>query len=179
VKNADIVLAMFDASEGQLLDQELKLLFYAFEQKKMIIVIFNKIDLLDEYKRTLLKQHMQEYAFVLNKLPVVNISCLTKKNVDKIFNEMQSLWQRCQQTFQSSAVDDLVKQELETKPLMHKGTKLRIFKIRHVKARVPTFVVHVNYPEWFGPTQCGCIENILRSHYDLKGCPIYLNVKKV
>lgn len=179
VKQADVVVAMFDASEGKLHDQELKLLFYALEQKKMVIVVFNKTDLLDEYKRTLLEQHMEEYEFILKKLPVLRVSCLTKKNVDKIFGEIQTVWQRCQQTFKTTEVDDIVKQALEEKPLFHIGIKLRVFKIRHVKARIPTFVLHVNFPEWFGPSQLGCIENILRRHYDLKGCPIHFCVRKV
>lgn len=179
VKQADIVIAMFDASEGKLNDQELKLLFYALEQRKMVLVVFNKTDLLDEYKRTLLEQHMDEYEFILKKLPVVRVSCLTKKNVDKIFGELQAVWQRCQQPFKTTEVDDIVKQALEEKPLFHIGIKLRVFKIRHVKAQIPTFVLHVNFPEWFGPSQLSCIENILRKHYDLKGCPIQFSVKKV
>ena len=179
VKQADIVVAMFDASEGKLHDQELKLLFYALEQRKMAIVVFNKTDLLDEYKRMLLEQHMEEYEFILKKLPVVRVSCLTKKNIDKIFGEIQAVWQRCQQPFKTTEVDDIVKQALEEKPLFHIGIKLRVFKIRHVKAQIPTFVLHVNFPEWFGPSQLSCIENILRKHYDLKGCPIQFSVKKV
>lgn len=179
VKQGDIVIAMFDASEGKFHDQELKLLFYALEQKKMVIVVFNKTDLLDEYKRLMLEQHMDEYGFILNKLPLLRVSCLTRKNVDKIFNEIQKVWARCQQPFNSTEVDEIVKQELENKPLFHIGIKLRLFKIRNVKASIPTFVLHVNHPEWFGPSQLGFIENVLRKNYDLKGCPVQFSVKKV
>lgn len=179
VKQADIIIAMFDASEGKLHDQELKLLFYALDQKKMVLVIFNKIDLLNEYNRMLLEQHMKEYEFIFKKLPVLRVSCLTKKNVDKIFRELQAVWLRCRQTFKTTEVDDIVKQALEEKPLFHNGIKLKVFKIRNVQAQIPTFVLHVNFPEWFGPSQLGCIENILRKHYDLKGCPIQFSVKKV
>src|SRR5258708_33635598 len=60
IRSADLVLVMIDASEGKIADQELKLLFYAYEQKKMIIVVFNKTDLLDDYTSQTLKQSLEE-----------------------------------------------------------------------------------------------------------------------
>ena len=54
-----------------------------------------------------------------------------------------------------------------------------MFKIRSVKAEVPTFVLHVNHPQWYGQNQLGFIENIIRDNYDLKGCPIQLRVQAV
>lgn len=179
IKDANIVIVMVDASEGKISDQELKLLFYAHEQKKMVIAVFNKTDLLNEYSRLLLDQSLKEYAFILNKIPQVSTSCITQKNVSKIFHEIQNVWKRCKQEFQSTDVNDRVKNELKTIPLYNKGQQLKLFKIRHVRAAIPTFVLHVNEPKWFGESELGCIENILRRNYDLRGCPIQFSVKEV
>lgn len=179
IRDANIVLVMIDASEGKIADQELKLLFYAYEQKKLLIVVFNKIDLLDEYTRLTLKQSIEEYDFILKKIPQISISCLTKKNVSKIFNEIGQLWQRCKQPFNAQEVNELVKTQLVNKHLYHNTIQLKVFKVLvQEPADIPTFVLKVNFPEWFGPAELGCIENILRNHYDLAGCPIQFHLRK-
>ncbi|NDD54429.1 ribosome biogenesis GTPase Der [bacterium] len=174
VKGADIIVMMIDASEGKIADQELKLLFYAYEQRKMMIVVFNKTDLLDEYKRYTLEQSIAEYDFILKKLPQIWISCATKRNVTRIFNEVQQVWQRCHQPFNQIQVDELVKRELTNKFLYHNTIQLKVNTVVPLASPVPTFMLKVNHPEFFGPTELGCVENILRKHYDLLGCPVRL-----
>lgn len=178
VKNANIIVMMIDASEGKIADQELKLLFYAYEQKKMIVVVFNKTDLLTEYTKYTLEQSIQEYQFILKKVPQVWISCLTHKNVSKIFNEVQQVWRRCHQEFNALEVDEVVKSEMVNKFLVHNTAPLRISAVVPIGTNLPTFVLEVNHPEFFGQSELGCIENILRKHYDLLGCPVRLFPRK-
>jgi GTP-binding protein len=177
IRTADIILVVIDASEGKIADQELKLLFYAYEQKKMIIVVFNKTDLLDDYHTSTLKQSIDEYHFILKKLPQMWISCVTEKNVIKIFNQIKNVWQRCSQTFEPIGLDETVQRSLAHKHLYHTTEQLKVFKITPVQAATPTFILQVNYPEWFGPSELSCIENILRDAYDLLGCPVSFIIK--
>lgn len=179
VKDADIVLLVIDGSAGTIFDQELKLLFYAAEQRKSLIVIFNKSDLVDEAKKLSIETTIAEYHFFFKKVPQLWISCLDEKNIGKIREEINTVWLRSHQSFNSTEINELMKIQLSTRPMFHSSVALRVFKIRNVQARIPTFVLHVNYPLWFGPTQLGCIENILRANYDLKGCPVQFAVKKV
>jgi GTP-binding protein len=179
VRTSDVVLMMIDASQGQISDQELKLLFYAYEQKKIMLILFNKSDLVDEYARVTLEQSLDEYEFILKKIPQIWTSCLTKRNVNKVLNEVKTLWERCHQEFNSTEVNEIVQAELATKPLYHTKIALRVFKIRVIKASIPTFVLHVNHPAWFGDAEQSCIENILRKNFDLRGCPIQLSIRKV
>ena len=178
VRISDVVLLMIDASEGKVTDQELKLLFYAYEQKKMIITVFNKVDLLDEYTRFMFDHSLTEYDFIFKKIPQIWISCLTKKNTGKIFSEIQVVWQRCRHEFDEIQVDELVKKELSQMHLFRNTMQLKVFKVRPLEASVPTFILKVNRPELFGPSELGCIENILRKNYDLVGCPVKLIVKR-
>lgn len=179
VREADIVILVVDASQGSISDQELKLLFLVYEAKKPLIVVFNKTDLITDYSEIMLEQSQDKYAFIFEKIPCVSISCLTKKNVGKILNHIQKVIERCKQTFNVTEMDEVVKKDLETRPLFHAGLKLKMFKIRQVEGKIPTFVLHVNHPIWFGPSELGCIENILRKHYDLKGCPVTFYKQKV
>ncbi len=179
VREADIAILVIDASAGQISDQELKLLFLVYESKKPIMVVFNKTDLVTDYSETMLAQEQEQYDFILKKVPCISISCMTKKNVGKILNHIQKVLERCKQDFPATQMDELIKHELETRPMFHSGFRLKLFKIRHIDAKIPTFVLHVNHPNWFGATQFGCIENLLRKHYDLKGCPVEFYTQKV
>lgn len=179
MKDADIVLLVIDASAGTIADQELKLLFYAAEHKKSIITIFNKTDLLDENKRKNLDSVLELYHYFFKRIPQLWISCLEQKNIGRIREEINGIWLRAHQSFNSTMVNELVKESLAHKPMYKSSIQLKIFKIRHVDSRIPTFVLHVNHPKWFGPSQLGCIENILRDNYDLKGCPVQFAVKSI
>ena len=180
IRETNVVLLMVDASAGKICDQELKLLFYALENKKPVIILYNKVDLLDEYTSARLEHNMEEYDFILKKTMQVSISCLTKKNVCKVLGQVQKVLSRCTQIFKSAEVDETIKEELLKKQLFHKRQRLKIFRVRNMKyTDIPTFVLHVNRPEWFGPSQLGFIENLLRKHYDLAGCPVQLYVQKV
>ena len=179
VRDADTVVIMIDVSqEGRISDQELKLLFYCYEQKKNMLVIFNKIDLLDEYKKVLLDKCIDEYKFIFDKIPQLWISCATKKNVGKVLIELQKIWARCENPFGAKDINEVLREELGRRHLYKITLELKVYKAVVVQSQIPTVELHVNFPEWFGPTELGCIENILRDNYDLKGCPIRLIVKK-
>lgn len=175
VKEADIVLAMIDASEGHIADQELKLLFYAYQQRKMVLAIINKTDLLDDYKKFLLEQSIEKHEFILKKIPVMWISCVTQKNVHKIYNEVHKVWTRCNQQFDELDVNETIREGLSHVALYHNKERLKVQSVRVVKNNIPTFALQVNHPDWFGPSELGCIENMLRKHYDLVGCPVKLS----
>lgn len=179
IRTTDTVIVVIDASQGVISDQELKLLFYAYEERKNILVVFNKCDLVDEASEYGLKFSLEEYHFIFKKIPTLYISCMTKKNVGKIFKELDAIHTRAQQQINSSEVNELVQEALKRKPLYHNRMPLKLFKIRSVPGKIPSFVLHVNHPDWFDDAALGCIENILRNKYDFKGCPIQLMTRKV
>ncbi len=178
IRSADTVIIMIDAAQGKISDQELKLLFYVYEQKKYMLIVFNKTDLQSEYAKQQLDQSMQEYDFILSKMPILNISCITQKNVGRIFGELQKVWQRSQQEFDPMVLKEIVQEELKRKVLYHTGVELKVTSIRSVQAAIPTFTLKINKPELFGIAEQNCIENILRKHFDLKGCPVQFNLKR-
>ena len=179
INDSDIVVLVIDVSEGTISDQELKLLFYAFDQHKAVLILFNKADLMTEEIRESLNRRMDQYSFIIDKLAILEISCLTGKNIGSVIQAINGIWKRCQQHIVSAEVDEKIKTALTCKPLYKGGALLRLFKIRWVTGRVPTFIMHVNNPRGFGESELGFIENQLREHYDFRGCPVKLVVKSV
>jgi GTPase len=179
VRDADIVILMVDATEGKISDQELKLLFYAWEQKRSIILLFNKVDIMIDYQKDTLDYCIEEYEFFLKHVPMLWISCISKKNIGLIFKEVGKARDRRKQKFDRTEINELISEACIRRPMYHKKQLLRIFEAKPLdNTAIPTFMLYVQYPEWFGDTQLGYIENVLRRRYDLVGCPIKLIAKK-
>jgi GTP-binding protein len=180
VRDADIVILMADASQGRLSDQELKLLFYAHENRKGIVLVINKSDLLDDYMKDQWKYNLSQYEFITQKIPQVWVSCLEKKNIHKIIKALTKLWEQCKQTFDDEVLHDVFKNHIASKPLYRQTQALNIKRIVNVKdAKFPTFMLHVKQKLLFNDTHIGFVENVLRNNYNLQGCPVKIILKEV
>lgn len=178
LQDAHIVLLLVDASEGRLFDQELKLAFYAFENHKALIILFNKYDLVDDEIKNKLKFNLEPYKHLIKKIETMNISCKSGKNIGKVLSKVDVVWGRYSQKFSNDDLTFLIKDSLERKPLFHKTNRLIVRAVKQIATAPITLLLIVNVPEWFGPSQLGFFDNILRKNFDLKGVPIKFIVRK-
>jgi GTP-binding protein len=179
VKDADIVLLLVDASEGELYDQVLKLAFYAFEkQHKALMILFNKNDLVDETTQASLDHSVEEYDYFFKRLVTRNISCKTEKNVGKLLSLINDLWLRHSQKFDQNTLTQLFKEAIIHKPMYHHKKLLTVFSVHQISTAPITIVIHANFPQWFGDSELGFFENIMRKKFDLQGVPLKFIVRK-
>jgi GTP-binding protein len=173
VRTADIVVVMIDASAGRLSDQELKLLHYAFEEHKAVLLLFNKSDLVTPELKNLLEFELEQYNYLLKHMPKINTSCITGKNVGYVFREIEKIRKRMTQPMNDAQLTIDLHEYFRKKPLFNKRQKLQVFSIQRRKEKGVSFTLCVNQPQWFGQSQLSCIENFIRKKYDLIGCPIH------
>ncbi|MFA6065873.1 MAG: ribosome biogenesis GTPase Der [Candidatus Babeliaceae bacterium] len=179
LKNADIVVLVLDVTEAKLVDQELKLAFYAFEEHyKALIIVFNKIDLKTELMDQELERSLSLYNHLIKKVPLLNISCKSGKNVGRLVPLIEEVWQRFSQKLSDEEVNRLIVSSLQKKPLYHNQKLLRVYGARQVAQSPITILIDVNEPDWFGPSQLGFFENIIRGAYTMIGVPIKFIVRK-
>lgn len=178
VRDADIVLLLIDASAAAIADQELKLAFYVLEQKKALIILFNKSDLMTEaIKKELISQE-KRYDFLFKRIEKLEISCKTGKNVGKILPLVHDVWQRYSQTLPAVELEQLCKTALQEKPLYHKTIPLFLDKVRQIGTAPITILLLVNVPGWFGESQLAFFEHKIRKEFDLRGVPIKFVLRK-
>lgn len=179
VDAAHIVLLMIDASAGQLADQELKLAFYAFEDcHKAVIVLFNKEDLTDEESKVALDSDVSLYKNLMKKVESLSISCKTGKNIGRIVPLITKVWERYSQELPEEELSLLFKDALRVRPFYKNEQLLMIHTVKQTYKAPLTITLKVNMPEWFGSSQLGYFENVLRKKYDLKGVPVKFLVRK-
>lgn len=180
IEEADVVVLLVDSHEGQLSDQELKLIFYAFERKhKALIILYNKEDLMDELKKGDLERSLSEYNYVLKKIEQLTISCKTQKNIGRILPLIKKVCQRyTQQLAEGRVLTDLLKEALVHKPLFHKTQALQVSWAQQVATGPITIAMRVNQPQWFGTSQLAFLEQVLRKNFDLKSVPVKFFARK-
>jgi len=178
LKDSDIVLLLVDSSEGRLSDQELKLAFYAFDNYKALVILFNKHDLVDEYIEETLKFNLEPYKHIMKKVERLNISCKTGKNIGKVLAKIDTVFARYSQRFADDDLTFLLKEALERRPLYHKTMRLVLRGVRQLSTAPITLLLLVNVPDWFGPSQLGYFDNVLRKQFNLKGVPVRFVVRK-
>ena len=178
LKDSNVVLLLVDISEGRLSDQELKLAFYAFENHKALIILFNKYDLVTDEIKEKLKFNLEPYKYFMKKVETMNISCKSSKNVGRVLSKVDKVWQKYSQRFTNEELTFLFKDALARKPLYHKTNRLVIRAVKQLATAPITLLIIANVPEWFGPSQLGFFDNWIRKNYDLKGVPIKFIVRK-
>ena len=134
--------------------------------------MFNKQDLVDEQLKKYLEYQLAPYAHLMDKVERLDISCKTGKNIGKIIPLVTEVYKRYTQQFAASELTVLVQEALTRRPLYHKTQLLKVFRVRQVKEAPITLLMIVNVPIWFGPSQLGFLDKIMRKHYELKGVPI-------
>lgn len=179
IDDADIVLLVVDGSQGSLADQELKLAFYIFEQKyKGLIILYNKQDLVQEYAAQMLAMDKEKYEYFLSKVASLSISCVSGKNLGKILPLVEQVAQRYCQQLDDEDLTACAKEALMHKPLYHQSKLLIVRRIKHISTRPPTLLMIANEPKWFGQSQLGFFDNLLRKKYALQGVPLRFLVRK-
>jgi len=179
LKESDIIILVIDVTEAQLADQELKLAFYAFaEHYKGLIIVFNKTDLLTEQMRADLDRSVDFYKHLMKKVPVLEVSCKTGKNIGKLLPLVKEIWQRYSQWLSNEEINRLLIAELGRRPLMHHGKQLHVHQVKQVSTAPLTIGMAVNEPDWFGPSQLAFFENLLRAEYNLQGVPVRFSLRK-
>jgi len=179
VKDTDIVLLLVDAHEGKLSDQEIKLAYYVFEeQKKGLIILYNKQDLMNDELKNQLEFDKEQYEQLLSKLVSIQISCVSGKNIGKILPTVKEVWQRYSSFLDNEKLFSTLMIAMEKKGLYKNGNRLILYKLKQINTSPITILLTVNEPKWFDDTHTRFFENILRKTFNLQSVPVVFGYRK-
>ncbi len=180
IDRSDVVLMVFDASEG-VTEQDKKIAGYVHEAGKSCILVFNKWDLVEKDDKTLHKfeKKVRAELLFLQYAPIIFISALTKQRVSKIIEIVDFVAE--QQNFRAAtaALNEVVQDAIRTNPPpTKKGKRGKILFATQVNVKPPSFVIFVNDPELIHFSYERYLENKLREAFGYEGTPIWLKLKK-
>lgn len=179
MEDADVVVAVVDAAGG-ITDQDKKILGYADDAGKALVIAFNKWDLVEE-KETMAKEFKEvvkdELAFV-RYAPFIYISARTGKRVSRLFALVDGVHAEHRKRVSTGQLNTFLEEVLFlTPPPTRKGRALKIYYATQVKAGPPTFAFFVNDKDLMHFSYMRHLENKLREAFDFTGTPIKMVVR--
>ncbi|MGI6045927.1 MAG: ribosome biogenesis GTPase Der [Eggerthellaceae bacterium] len=179
VDRADIALLVIDSTIG-LTDQDQRIAGYAADRRCGMVVILNKWDLVEgpEAKKEIRDRIADRLTFV-GYAPVLAISALTGKNVDRIWDYITQAYENYSQKIPTSRLNIWLQDIRDFGYTVTKGKAvLRMKYLTQTAVQPPQFTFFVNRPDLVDDNFERYLENRLRRAFNLSGTPIGLKFKK-
>ncbi len=180
IDRCDVCLLMIDATEG-ISEQDAKIAGSAHEAGKATVIAVNKWDAVEKDNQTVkdFTVSVQEKLSFMTYAPIVFISALTGQRIDKVFENINLVYQENARRLQTGALNDILQDATaRVEPPSDKGKRLKIYYITQVSSKPPTFVLFVNDKELAHFSYVRYIENQIREAFDLKLTPVRFIVRE-
>jgi GTP-binding protein len=179
IDRADVALLVVDASEG-ITDGDQRVARFAEERGCAIVLLLNKWDLLpdDEAKAALEADLPRKLGFV-GYAPILRISALTGRGVDKLFKAIDTVWANYSQEITTSKLNRFLADLRDTGfTISRGGVHLRIKYGTQTRQSPPGFTFFANHPKLVDENFKRYLENRMRENFDFTGTPMILKFRQ-
>ena len=180
VEKADVCILMVDATEG-VTEQDEKIIGYAHEMNKAIMVIVNKWDLIEKDDKPMInfKKDMQQKLNFLSYAPYLFISALTGQRVHKVLDMAKACYDNYNKRVATGVLNDVIsKAVLMKEPPTVALKRLKIYYVTQVAAKPPKFVFFVNDSSAVHFSYQRYLENQLRNSFDFEGTGLEIEYRE-
>lgn len=179
IKEADLCLLMLDATE-EVSHFSQNIIGIAYKEKKPLIVIVNKWDLIEKDTNTMsnYKKNLAKKLKFVDWAPVVFISAKNKQRINKLKDEIIRVKNNISRKINTNQLNSIMmtaQMIIPASPI--KGKRLSITFSKQIEAKIPSFLLFVNDIKCAHFTYLRYIENQIRQNYDFSGTPINLILK--
>ena len=175
-----VALVLLDAEEG-VSDQDARIIGYALEKGRGIILVVNKWDLIkgDALKRRQLDNAIERQLKFISFAPKINVSALTGERVMKLFGKIDTVYDQFSKRISTGALNRAIQKVIEKHPPPWLGRgRLKFFYATQGRTRPPTFMVFVNRPDKLHFSYERFLTNQLREEFGLTNAPIRLKFRE-
>ncbi len=181
IESSDVCIVMIDAKSG-IEKQDVNIFHLAVKNKKGVVVVVNKWDLVNKETNTHLEfeQQIRERLAPFNDVPIIFTSVKEKQRIYKVLEKAMEVYKRRTTRIPTSKLNDFLLPVIENNPppMGSRGRYVRIKYIMQLKTATPQFVFFCNLPEDVKENYRRFLENQIRKEYDFEGVPIQLFFRK-
>lgn len=149
IDRSDIVVLVIDGVDG-VTEQDKKIIGYAHELGKGIVVVVNKWDLVEKDDKTTLRytDHIREELGFMQYAPVLYLSAKTKQRVHRLADILKYVSEQQNMRISTSVLNQVISDAQLVNPAPMKNGRLpKIYYMTQASVKPPTFVLFVNEPE--------------------------------
>ena len=176
IEHSDICVMMIDATTG-MEAQDMNIFNLIKKNKKGCVLVINKWDLFEKQSNTMAEyvKAMQARIAPFNDVPIIFTSVLKKQRILDVLNEIEHVWQNYSRRVSTSKLMEAMLPEIENyPPPMWKGKLVKIKYMTQLPTKFPAFAFFCNLPQYIKEPYKRFLENKLREHFDLTGCPVQM-----
>ncbi|HBC96999.1 MAG TPA: ribosome biogenesis GTPase Der [Clostridium sp.] len=180
VERADVCVLMLDATQG-ISEQDKKIVGYAHELGKSILVIVNKWDLIDKDTKIVntFKDNIEKNFSFMPYAPYLFISAKTGQRVHRVLKTVKLCYENYCKKIKTGVLNDIISRAVMMKePPIVGNKRLKIYYVTQIGNKPPTFVFFVNDPHCIHFSYERYIENQLRDSFDFAGTGIKLEFRE-
>lgn len=174
LEEADVCILMVDATSG-LESQDINIFHLAEKNRKGIVILVNKWDLIEKDHKTIKKfeDAIREKTAPFTDIPIVFTSVLEKQRIFKAIEVAQQVFENRAKKIPTSKLNDVMLEVIERyPPPALKGKFVKIKYITQLPGSAPTFAFFCNLPQYVKEPYKRYLENQLRENFDFKGVPV-------
>lgn len=180
IENSDVCVLMIDATTG-MEAQDMSIFNLIQRNRKGCIIVVNKWDLFEKESNT-----MNEYTRALKEriapfddVPIIFTSVINKQRILNVLDEVAHVYDNYSRKVTTSALNDAMLPEIENyPPPAWKGKYVKIKYVTQLPTRFPSFAFFCNLPQYVKDPYKRFLENKLREHFDLSGCPVQIYIRQ-
>lgn len=181
VSRADLVLLVVDVSREPA-RQDARLASIAAEERRGILVVFNKWDLAErpaEAQQGVEEAFHEIYPF-LDHVPRLYVSARTGAGCRKILPACAAVYREYTRTIETSQLNRALHGIVERvgPPATRSGRHLRLYYSTQTGTRPPTFAMFVNNPRYLSKNYVSYLERKMREQFGFEGSPIQFDWKR-
>ena len=180
IENSDVCILMCDASQG--FDaQDLNIFSLAVRNRKGIVVVMNKWDLVEKDNKThkqyeeLVRQRIAPFTDV----PIIFTSVINKQRIYKVLETAIEVHKNRSRKISTSELNDVMLPIInQTPPPMNKDKVIRIKYVTQLKTSFPAFAFFCNLPQYVKDSYKRFLENQIREHWNYSGVPMEIYFRR-
>ena len=178
LERSDLVCLMIDGAEG-VTHQDAVVAGYARDAGTGLLLLLNKMDLLDEAQRKSLEMDIESKLKFITYAPRLYISAKTGQNIKKVFPALQKIYKSYSQRVTTGELNAFFDRALANRYLgSYKGKPIKLKYITQAGTRPPIFVLFTNAASYLHFSHLRYLENQLRDNFGFEGATIRIKVKR-
>jgi GTPase len=170
LETASVAVLVVDAAE-EIGEQEQKLARQILDAGRALVLVLNKWDLVDEYRRERVDKERDRLLHFIAWAPLVRTSAASGRGLDKLLPAVDRVLEEWHRRIATAELNEwLADATAATPPPMHAGRNVRIRYITQVGVAPPTFRVFTTAE--LSPGYLRYLERRLRESFGFGGSPI-------
>ncbi len=176
IEHADVCVLMIDATSG-MEAQDMSIFNLIQRNRKACVVVVNKWDLFVKDSNTLrdYEKSLRSRLAPFDDVPVIFTSVTKKQRIMDVLDAVAHVWNNYSVKIPTARLNEALLPEIENyPPPAWKGKYVKIKYITQLPTAFPAFAFFCNLPQYVKDPYKRFLENKLREHFDLTGCPVQI-----